>query len=120
MKWLWVAIIVAATTGSDTLLTWRMKTHGEIRDFRPGPLGRTLAAAARAWQMAAAIALMAVSFFAFLSLLSIADLSFAVPATAAIFAVETLVARCLLRETVSARRWLGTALVTAGVVLIAL
>lgn len=120
MKWLCVAIIVAATTASDALLTRRMKQHGEIRDFRLGALGRALAAVARSWHVMAAMALLAVSFFAFLSLLAIADMSFAVPATAATFVVETLVARCLLRERVSARRWLGTALVTGGVVLIAL
>jgi drug/metabolite transporter (DMT)-like permease len=120
MKWALVATIVAATTLSDALLSRRMKAHGEIRDFRPGALGRALAAATRHWHVAAAVALMAVSFFAFLSLLSMADLSFAVPATAVIFVVETLVARLVLGERVSARRWLGTALVTCGVVLIAL
>ena len=36
---------------------------------------------------------MAVSFFCFLRLLSIADLSFAVPATAATYVVETVLAR---------------------------
>ncbi len=120
MKWLFVAVIVAATSSSDALLTRRLKAHGEILDFRPGPLGRALAAVARSWQLAAAIALLAVSFFAFLALLSIADMSFAVPATAATFVIETLVARAVLHETVSARRWLGTALVTCGVILIAL
>ena len=120
MRWLFVAIIVAATTSSDALLTRRMKSHGEIRDFRPGPLGRALAAVARSRQLAAAIALLAVSFFAFLALLAIADMSFAVPATAATFVLETLVARWVLRERVSARRWLGAVLVTCGVVLIAL
>jgi drug/metabolite transporter (DMT)-like permease len=120
MKWLCVAIIVVATTASDALLTRRMKAHGEIRDFRPGALRRALAAVARSWHLPAAIALLAVSFLAFIALLSIADMSFAVPATAATFVVETLVARWLLGERVSARRWLGTALVACGVVLIAL
>ncbi len=120
MRWLYVAVIVAATAASDALLTRRMKLHGEIRDFRWGALGRALAAVARTWQVIAAVALLAVSFFAFLSLLAIADLSFAVPATAATFVVETLVARAFLGERVSAKRWLGTALVTGGVVLIAL
>ena len=120
MRWLFVAIIVAATTLSDALLTRRMKAHGEIRDFHLGPLGRALAAAARSWHLPAAIAVLAVSFFAFIALLAIADLSFAVPATAATFVVETLMARFALGERVSARRWIGTALVTCGVTLIAL
>ena len=120
MRWLWVAVIVAATTLSDALLTRRMKAHGEIRDFRLGPLGRALTAVARSWHLPAAIALLAVSFFAFIALLAIADLSFAVPATAATFVVETVVARLALGEHVSPRRWLGTVLVTCGVMLIAL
>jgi len=120
VKWLFVAVIIAATTGSDTLLTQRMKLHGEIRDFRAGALGRALGAVARTWQVAAAIFLLAISFFAFMALLSIADMSFAVPATAATLVVETLVARLVLGERISARRWLGTALVTCGVALIAL
>ena len=120
MSWLMVAIIVAATTLGDYLQTVSMKRHGEIRDFRPGALGRAGAALGRNWMILGSIFLMAVSFFAFLTLLSIADLSFAVPATAFSFVTETMVSRWLLNERVNWKRWTGVGLVACGVALLAL
>ncbi len=120
MSWFLVAVIVAATTVGDALQTLGMKRHGEIHDFRPGALGRAAAALARSWYIVVAIAMMAVSFFAFLTLLSIADLSFAVPATAASYVAETFVARHLLKEEVNWKRWTGAGLVACGVALLAL
>jgi drug/metabolite transporter (DMT)-like permease len=66
-----------------------------------------------------AIVCMAVSFFAFMTLVSEADLSFAVPASAASFVFETILARIVLKERVDAKRWLGAALVAGGVALLA-
>ena len=45
MKWLLVALIVAATTAGEVLQAAGMRRHGEIHDFRPGAIGRALAAA---------------------------------------------------------------------------
>lgn len=61
---------------------------------------------------------MAVSFFAFIRLVSIAPLSFAVPVSAATLIPETILARLFLREKVDWRRWAGAALIAVGVVLI--
>ena len=61
---------------------------------------------------------MATSFFSFLRLLEIAEFSFAVPATAASIAIETVLAKTLLGEDVGWRRWTGAACVAAGVVLV--
>lgn len=119
MKWLLVAVVVGATVASDLLQSYEMKRHGEIDDFRPGALGRAFAAVLRKRLLILAVACMAISFFAFLQLLSIADLSFAVPATAATYVVETLLARLLLGEQVRWQRWLGAALVAGGVLLLA-
>ena len=47
MKWLLVAIIVAATTIGELLQAVAMKRHGEIHDFRPGAIGRLLAILAK-------------------------------------------------------------------------
>lgn len=120
MSWLLVALIVTATTLGDYLQTVGMKRHGEIHDFRPGALGRAAAALTRNWYIIVAVAMMAVSFFAFLTLLSIADLSFAVPATAASYVAETIVAKYLLKEQVNWKRWMGAGLVAGGVALLAL
>jgi uncharacterized membrane protein len=63
---------------------------------------------------------MALSFFAFMTLLQTADLSFAVPVSAASLVIETILARVLLKEKVDARRWAGALLVAGGVWLLAL
>ncbi len=120
MKWLLVAIIVVSTTLGELLQTVAMKRHGEIRDFRPTALGRALARVARNLHVLASIAFMAVSFFAFLTLLKTADLSFAVPATAATYVLETILARYILKERISRKRWAGALMVACGVALVAL
>ncbi len=120
MTWLLVAVIVCATTCADLLQTFGMKKHGEIKDFRPGALRRAFRRLAQNLPVAASIGFMAVSFFAFMTLLKTADLSFAVPATAATYVVETVLARLVLKECVSGRRWAGALLVACGVALVAL
>ena len=75
---------------------------------------------ARNWMVAASVVAMAVSFFAYLGLLTVAELSFAVPATAVTYALETVLAKYVLRERVSWLRWAGASLVVCGVALVSL
>jgi len=119
VKWALVAAIVATTTASDLLQSRVMKAEVEVRDFGPARLGKRLGHLLAQPQLPAAIACMAVSFFAFLTLLSMAELSFAVPATAASYVLETMLARMLLHERVQAERWAGAMLVAGGVALLA-
>ncbi len=116
--WLLVFVIMLATLAADVLQTFEMKRHGEVR-FGGGQLLRSAGVLGRPLLLLA-IFCMAVSFFVFLKLLTIADLSFAVPATAGNFVLETLVAKAILKERVDARRWAGTLLVAGGVALLAL
>lgn len=120
MRWLLVAVIAAATTLADVLQAAAMKRHGDIRDFRPGAIGRLLALLARNKLIIASMVGMAASFFAFMALVSVADLSFAVPATAASYVLETVLAKYLLQEPVTLGRWAGAGLVACGVALLAL
>ncbi len=120
MKWLLLGGIVSSTVLADLLQTVEMKRYGEIDDFRLSALGRVFAAVLRRRFLILAIFFMAVSFFCFLRLLAIADLSFAVPATAATYVVETVLAKYVLRERVNSKRWAGVALVACGVLLVAL
>ncbi len=69
--------------------------------------------------MPLSIVFLTASFFAFTQLLRIADLSFAVPATAASLVLETLLARLVLKEPVGWKRWGGAVLAAAGVALLA-
>jgi uncharacterized membrane protein len=59
-----------------------------------------------------------VAFCALVSLLSIADVSFAIPATAISYVLETILAKYLLKEDVKVRRWTAAILVACGVVLL--
>jgi drug/metabolite transporter (DMT)-like permease len=120
VRWVLVAVIAAATTISDVLQAAAMKRHGEIHDFRPGALGRLLGMLVRNRMIVASVFAMTVSFFAFIALLSLADLSFAVPATAASYVLETVLAKYLLKEPVTLGRWAGASLVACGVALLAL
>ena len=119
MKWVYLAIVVLATAASELLLSWDMKRHGEVDNFRLGSFARVVAGFLRRLPILAAVGFLAVSFMAFLRLLKMADLSFAVPASAASLVLETLLARTLLREPVRWQRWCGTFLVALGVLLIA-
>ena len=120
MNWLLVAIVVAATTVKDILQAIVMKRHGEIHDFRPGALRRILAILARNRIIIVSMVCSGISFFTFLRLVSMADLSFAVPATAASFIFETILARWVLKERVGPERWMGACLVACGVALLSL
>jgi drug/metabolite transporter (DMT)-like permease len=107
MTWLLVGVVVAATCVSDLLQSHEMKRQAARKRF------------GLSWPIVGAVGCMAVAFFAFLQLLKIADLSFAVPATAATLILETVLASWILHEQVHARRWAGAVLVACGVALLA-
>lgn len=119
MRWLLLACMVASTVMADVLQSREMKAHGEIKSFQPGRLGRVIAALAKRRNLALAVGCMAISFFSFWALLKIADLSFAVPASAASYVAETALAAWVLKEDVDLRRWIGAGLVASGVLLLA-
>jgi transporter family protein len=117
--WLLLMTIVLSTGAADVLQSLEMRRQGEIRNFGARGLGRVAAALARRRYFVLAIFFMAVSFFAFMTLVEVADLSFAVPASALTVVLETALARLVLKEMVDARRWIGAALVACGVWLLA-
>jgi len=55
-----------------------------------------------------------------MALVSVADLSFSVPATAFSYVLETILAKTILKEDVGWHRWAGALLVCAGVALLSL
>jgi drug/metabolite transporter (DMT)-like permease len=118
MKWFLVIVLVAATTAGDVFRSMGMKHHGEIHDFRPGAIGRALQALVQNRYVIVSTFSMAISFFAFIKLVAIAPMSFAVPMSAATFIPETILARFLLKERVDWRRWTGALLIAGGVVFI--
>jgi drug/metabolite transporter (DMT)-like permease len=113
-----VALVVACTVIGDLLQSLEMKRHGEIHDFHPRGWAGLLWTLAQKKFLILGIFFMAISFFAFMTLLETADLSFAVPVSAATLVFETILARLVLKERVDSRRWLGALLVACGVALL--
>jgi uncharacterized membrane protein len=101
MKWAYLSGIVWGTVCSDLLQSHGMRQGG------------------RRWKLPLSIFFMAISFFSFTQLLRIADLSFAVPASAASIAIDTVLAGVILKEKVVFKRWAGAILVAGGVLLLA-
>jgi drug/metabolite transporter (DMT)-like permease len=101
LAWLLVAGVVASTVVTDLLQSHAMTRGGH------------------AWKLSLAVVFMAISFFSITQLVKVADLSFAVPATAASFVIETALAGLILKERVDRRRWAGAILAAIGVALLA-
>ncbi len=121
MKWAMVWVIVGSTVLADLLQSFEMKRHSvAVEDLRPGRLAGVVRGLAQRGPLVLAVFFMAISFFAFMKLLSVADLSFSVPVTAASVALETVLASFVLRENVTALRWAGALCVACGVALLAM
>lgn len=118
MKWLLLSVIVFATVTSDMLQSHEMKRSGEQSVDARG-LGRLLRMIVSRRYLFLSIVCMAISFFAFMALVQTAPLSFAVPASAATFVLETVLAKFVLNEAVGKRRTAGALLVFGGVLLLA-
>ncbi len=120
MKWVLVLVIIGCNASGDLLNAFGMRQQGEVRDFHPSAIRRLVATIVHNRYVVGGIVAMAVAFFALLSLLSIAELSFAIPATAGSYLLETALAKFLLKEDVHWQRWLGACMVACGVGLLSL
>lgn len=119
MTWFLLSLVILGNVAGDLLKTAAMRRDGEIHEFHPGALARVGRAIAKNGLFWLSIAAYALGFFAVMGLFSVADVSFAVPATAASYVVETLLARAFLGEQIHLRRGVALALVTVGVALVA-
>lgn len=118
MRWIWLAISVLSSTAGDLVAAKGMTAHGEMADLGGGELARVLRHMGTNSLVLAGIFLNAVSFLSFIALLSVAELSVAVPATASSYILKTALAQWYLDEDVSKRRWAGAVLVALGIYLI--
>ena len=117
MKWGLVGLMVAATVASDLLQSYEMKRAGEYSIGARGLILLLQTITERRY-LILSIACLAVSFFSFMALVQATPLSFAVPASAASFIFETLLAKMVLHEHVGVRRAAGALIVLCGVVLL--
>jgi len=117
MTWILLAVMVAATALSDILQSYEMKRSGAQSVGARG-IARLLRMVVERRYLLLSILCLAFSFFAFMALLQTAPLSFAVPASAASFILETVAAKLLLKEEIGPRRAAGALLVLCGIALL--
>src|SRR5271155_1592272 len=113
MRWVLVSVIVLATVLGDLLQSHEMKRAGEQSMTTHG-VARLLRTIAQRRLLILGVACNAVSFFALMALVQTEPLSFAVPASAASYVLETLLAKFVLHERIGARRTAGAVAVLAG------
>jgi drug/metabolite transporter (DMT)-like permease len=115
-----ILLIVLSTSVGDVLITRGMKQIGEISTLAPLEMLRIAGRVLSNGYFMAGLLMMAISFFAFMGALAVADMSLVVPATSISFVFATLGARFYLQERIDRLRWAGTALVLIGVMLVSL
>lgn len=112
-----LGFVVLTGTLGEISLTHAMKQIGEVREFSPAAIYRVLLRSLRQVWMWIAVGLMALSFYAFLTMLSWYPVSFVVPATSLAYVAGALGAKFLLQERLSAVRWAGVTFICFGVAL---
>jgi multidrug transporter EmrE-like cation transporter len=117
---LFIAIVVLGGAAGDVAVSHAMKQIGEIEVLRPSVIWKVMVRAFQIGWLWIGIALMALAFFSLLALLSWADVSIVVPATALSYVTAAFGAKYLLHEKVAPLRWAGVFLVCAGVALLSL
>ena len=120
MTALLIGIVVLAGSAGDVFITKGIKQIGEISTLHPGKLVLIAFRVLVNRSFLLGVVCLAASFFAFLAVLSWADLSFVLPATSLSFVVTTVGAKFILKEKISRSRLAGTLLVCLGVALISL
>ncbi|MFY9802424.1 MAG: hypothetical protein WA211_14005 [Candidatus Acidiferrales bacterium] len=110
--------VVCCSTAGELCITRAMKSAGEVKSFHPRELLRVFGRALRIGWMWMGLMLMMVSFFAMLAVLSMANVSFVVPATALSYAAGAYGSRVFLGERITHLRWAGVFLVCIGVALV--
>jgi drug/metabolite transporter (DMT)-like permease len=110
-RYLVLLLVALASAVGDTALAVGMKQLGPVSLAHPDAL---LAALRSPWVIGG-ILLLLVWTGCYLTALSWADLSFVLPATSFGYIAVALLSKFWLHESISLSRWLGIALITAGV-----
>jgi drug/metabolite transporter (DMT)-like permease len=110
-RYLVLLLVALASAFGDTSLAVGMKHLGPVSLAHPDAL---LTALFTPWVFSG-ILLLLVWTGCYLTALSWADLSFVLPATSFAYVAVAFLSRFWLHERISPARWLGIALITAGV-----
>jgi drug/metabolite transporter (DMT)-like permease len=109
-----VLLFIALKAAGNLSLAWGMKHFPETMSANPLPYVKAMFDPFVAFGIGAFILALLVR----MALLSLADLSFVVPVTAIGYFVAAFLGKTFLHETVSAQRWVGTALIFLGAALV--
>jgi uncharacterized membrane protein len=110
-KYLVLAGITVFSTAGDSLLARGMKDLGSVSLHNiPG----LLLAILNPW-VALGILFLLLFFSCYMSALSWADLTYVLPATSLAYVLVALIGHFQLHEVISTTRWMGIALIAAGV-----
>jgi drug/metabolite transporter (DMT)-like permease len=110
-RYLVLGLVALTSAFGDTLLAVGMKRVGPVSLSHPDAL---LLALRTPWVLAGVL-LLTVFFASYLTALSWADLTFVLPATSLAYVGIAFLSKFWLHEQISVERWLGIALITAGV-----
>jgi drug/metabolite transporter (DMT)-like permease len=114
-----VLLMVFSGTGGEMAITHGMKSVGEPEALRPRALAAFFGRALRSGWFWTGLPLVALSFYLLLVLLSWEPVSFVIPMSALGYVVGAFGGKYFLGEEVGPARWIGVALVCAGVALVA-
>lgn len=114
-KYLVLLAVVCFGSLGDTFLARGMKDVGAIDIHH---VAHVFSALANPWVIFGIVCLLGF-MSSYMTALSFADLTYVLPATAIGYVVMALLSRFWLHEHVSPQRWVGIALITAGVGLVA-
>jgi multidrug transporter EmrE-like cation transporter len=117
LKWVLIVCTVFASSSGDILCAKGMSEGREINNLRPTGIMHALEYIVTRRLVILGYVCYAVAFISLTGLLSVAQLTVAVPATAFSFVVDTLGAHFILHEHIPWKRWLGVVCVSAGVIL---
>jgi len=111
-------LMVAFGSSGDTLIGKGMRAVGPPAEWSVAPILAFVTHAAGSPAVWAGFACLLLFFLSYMLVLTWADFSFVLPASAAAYAVVPLLGHFFLGEAVSPLRWTGVALITLGVGLV--
>ena len=117
-----VVLFFAALSGAiaETLFSYGMRSFGAMDWSRPARWIDLLLVVPRNPFVLTGVVFASGFFFLYLTALSWADLSYAMPITALSYIFAAVFARAFLGEQVSWHRWIGSLLIAAGIALVVL
>jgi drug/metabolite transporter (DMT)-like permease len=118
--WLGILILIFTDSAGDVLIARGMRQIGPVTLRSPRKMVALIGQILSHPSVLSGIGCQTLSFVTFISLLSWTDISLIRPAGALGYVISLLGAKFLLKERIPVARWLGIAIISGGVALIAL